>query len=138
MSAQSTRIMLYELFRKFVSSFFESFSLNVDEKLFSVLFPLRFQSSFVMRSNKTTLQISCALKEKLSWDSSHSLSNTLNLVPFKTFRPKRKVFARENMKNLVSKLKLFRKQFSEFKFVRKVDVRDEKRERGLKQRSFIE
>lgn len=34
------KIMLYELFRKFVSSFFESFSLNVDGELCSALLSL--------------------------------------------------------------------------------------------------
>lgn len=49
MSVQSMEIMLYELFRKFVSSLFESFSLNVDEKLFQFFLLL------VMNSNRVLM-----------------------------------------------------------------------------------
>ena len=68
----SMKIMLYELFRKFVSSLLESFSLNVDEKLFthpSSLLVMISKSSFSRSSN----EISISWKILIVWIASLAL-----------------------------------------------------------------
>lgn len=56
----SMKIMLYELFRKFVSSLFESFSLNVDEKVFSLHTDVRQLSGRSRICLGTFLNASCS------------------------------------------------------------------------------